>query len=94
MRFFLQVEQVHLATQLAVVAQRSFFQPVEMRLQLLLVEPAGSINARKLRVLLIAAPVSARYPHQLERVRIKLAGRGQMRPAAHIEPRAFATRLA
>ena len=86
MRFFLQVEQVHLAPQLAVVALGGLFQPVEMRVELLLVEPAGAIDARKLRILLVAAPVCARHPHQLEGLRVELAGAGQMGAAAHVEP--------
>ena len=86
MRLFLQMEQVHLTAQLAVIAQGGLFQTVEVRIQLLLVQPAGSVDARQLRIALIAAPIRARNAHQLEGVRVKLAGRGQMRPAAHVEP--------
>ena len=86
MGFFLQVEQIHLAAQLAMVALRRFLEPRQMRLELLLVEPAGAIDAGQHRIGLIAAPIGARHPRQLERLRIKLAGRWQMRPAAHVEP--------
>ena len=85
-RLFLQVEQVHLAAQLAVVALGGFLQLGEVRIQLLLVEPAGAVNARQLRVLLVAAPVGTCDTHQLEGLRIELAGAGQMRAAAHVEP--------
>ena len=57
-----------------------------MRLQLLLVEPAGAVDARELRIVLVAAPVSPRDAHQLEGFRVELAGRGQVRAAAHVEP--------
>src|SRR3546814_15338334 len=53
---------------------------------LLSVEPAGAVDARQHRVLLVAAPIGPRHPRQLERLRIELAGRRQMRPAAHVEP--------
>ena len=86
MRLFLQVEQVHLAPQLAVIALGRFLQPHEMVRQLLLVEPAGAVNAGQLRVLLIAAPIGARHAHQLERLRVELASGRQMRPPAHVQP--------
>ena len=94
MRFFLQVEQIHLAAQLAVVALGGLFQPHQMLLELFLVEPGGAVNARQLRVLLVAAPIGAGRAHKLEGLRIKLAGRSQMRSAAHVEPRALTARLA
>jgi hypothetical protein len=68
MRFLLQVEQVHLRAQLAVVALGGFFEPEEVRVELLLVEPAGAVDAGQLRVLLVAAPVGAGDAHQLERL--------------------------
>ena len=86
MGFFLQVEQVHLAAQLAVVALGGFLQPQQMRVELLLVEPGGAIDAAEHGVLLVAAPIGPRNPRQLERLRVELAGGGQMWPAAHVEP--------
>ena len=82
----LQMEQVHFIAELAVVALGGLFEPEQMLVQLLLVEPAGAVNAAEHRIGLIAAPVSARNPRQFERVRVELAGRRQVRPAAHIKP--------
>ena len=86
MRFLLEVEQVHLGAELAVVALGGFLEPGKVRIELLLVEPAGAIDARQLRVLLIAAPIGTRDAHQLEGGGVELAGRGQVRAAAHVEP--------
>ena len=86
MGFFLQVEQVHLAAQLAVVALGGFLQPQQMRVELLLVQPGGAIDAAEHGVLLIAAPIGARNPRQLEGLWVQVAGGGQVRPAAHVEP--------
>ncbi len=88
-RLFLQVEQIHLAAELAVIALGGFLQPHEVLVQLLLVEPSGAVNARELRIVLVAAPVCTRHAHQLEGLGIELAGAGEMRTAAHIEPRAI-----
>jgi hypothetical protein len=57
-----------------------------MGIELLLVEPAGAVDAGQLRVFLVAAPVGARNARQLERLRIELAGRWQVRAAAHVQP--------
>src|SRR6185369_1915551 len=85
-RLLLEVEQVHLRAELAMVALGGFLEPMQMRIELLLVEPAGAVDAREHRVFLIAPPVSAGNTCQLERLRIELAGRGEMRPPAHVEP--------
>jgi hypothetical protein len=84
MRLFLQVEQVHLAADLAMVALGGFFQPDEMLGELLLVEPAGAVDAAQHRVLLVAAPIGARHARQLERGGVEFARRGEMRAAAHV----------
>ncbi len=90
MRFGLEVEQVHLLAQLAVVALGRLLKPHQMLVELLLVEPASAVDARKHRVLLVAAPIGARDARQLERIGIDLAGGGQVRAAAHVEPRVVA----
>ena len=89
-RFGLEVEEVHLLADLAMVALGRLLEPDEMRVELLPVEPAGAVDARELRIVLVAAPIGARDPGQLERVGIELAGRGEMRPAAQVEPAAGA----
>ena len=86
MGFLLEVEKIHLRTQLAVIALGGFFQPHEVRVQLLLVEPAGAIDAAEHGVGLIAAPVGTRNAGELERRRIELAGGGEVGAAAHVEP--------
>jgi hypothetical protein len=48
-RFLLQVEQVHLRAQPAVVALGGFLQPGEVGVELLLVEPAGAVDAESSR---------------------------------------------
>ena len=70
------------------VALGGFLEPDEMGVELLLVEPGGAVDAAQHRVLLVAAPVSARDARQLERLRIELAGGGEVRPAAQVDPRA------
>ena len=90
MRLGLEVEQVHFLPDLAMVALGRFLQPHEMLGELLLVEPSRPVNPAEHRVGLVAAPISPRHPRQLERLRIKLAGRGQMRPAAQVHPRRLA----
>ena len=88
-RLFLQMEQVHLAADAAVVALLRLLQHVEIGVELLLVRPAGAVDALQLRVLRIAAPIGAGELRQLEGL-AELARRGQMRPRAHVEPVALA----
>src|SRR3546814_10028931 len=87
MFLFLQMEQVHLAADLAVVALGGFLEPDEMFGELFLVEPAGAVDAAELRILLVAAPVCTRYARELECGGVELARRSEVRPAAHIHPR-------
>ncbi len=68
------------------VALGGLFQPREMRIELLLVEPARAVDARELRILLVAAPIGTRDTHQLEGIGIELARTGEVRAAAHVEP--------
>src|SRR3546814_9715097 len=60
-RLLLKVEQVHLGAQLAMVALAGLLHPVEVRVELLPVEPAGAVDAAQHRVLLVAAPIGARH---------------------------------
>jgi len=57
---------------------------------LLLVEPGGAVDAAQHGVLGIAAPVGARHSGQLEGAGIELAGRGEVRSAAEVDPRVLA----
>ena len=90
--FGLEVEQVHLLADLAMVALGRLLEPHEMGVELLLVEPGGAVDPAEHRVLGVAAPIGARHPRQLERLRVELAGRGEMRPAAQVHPFAVARR--
>ncbi len=90
--FFLEVEQVHLAAKATMIALLSFFQHMQILVQLLLRRPGRAIDAREHRVVGVAAPVSARDLHQLESV-ADLAGRGHVRTAAKIEPVALVVDL-
>ena len=85
-RFGLEVEQVHLLADLAMVALGRFLEPDEIGVELLLVEPGGAVDAAQHRVLGVAAPVGARDAGQLERLRVELAGRGEVRAAAEVDP--------
>ena len=88
-RLLLEVEQVHLAAEPAVVALLGLFKLLEMKVELLLLGEGGAVDAGQHRVLGIAAPVGARDLLQFEGV-ADLAGRGHVRAAAEIEPVALA----
>ena len=85
-RFFLEVEKLHFAAELAVVAFRRLFQHREMSLQILPVLEADTVNALELFLGVIAAPIGARDAHQFEGVGGQLAGMLEMRAAAEILP--------
>ena len=65
-RFFLQVEQVQLLADLAMVALFGFFDTLDVCRQLLLVGPGSAIDALQLLILGIAAPIGTRQLGQLE----------------------------
>ena len=83
--FLLEVEQVHLAAELAVVALLGLLDLLEIGVELFLLGEGGAVDARQHRVVAVAAPIGARHLHQLEGV-ADLAGRGHVRAAAEIEP--------
>src|ERR1043165_8520367 len=72
------------------VALGRFLEPDEIGVELLLVEPRRPVDPAEHRVLGVAAPIGARHSRQLERLRIELAGRGEVRAAAEVDPRAVA----
>ncbi len=81
--FFLQVEEVELLADLAVVAFFGFFDALDVGRQLLLVSPGGAVHALQLLVLGIAAPVGARQLGQLEC--LEEAGVRHVRATAHVD---------
>src|SRR6516162_1421989 len=91
-RLFLEMEQIHLAAEAAVVALLGFLDLLEIGVELLLLGECGAVDARKHLAVRIAAPIGARDLHQLEG-RSDLAGRGHVRAAAEIEPIALAVDL-
>ena len=84
-RLLLEMEQVHLAAELAVVALLGLLDLLEIGVELLLLGEGGAVDAREHLAVGIAAPIGARDLHQLEGV-ADLAGRGHVRAAAEIEP--------
>ena len=86
MCLLLQMEQVHVLTQTAMVALCGFLKTEQMCVQLLFVQPAGAVNTAQLWVVLVTAPIGTGNARELKRGRIKLTRRRQMRAAAHVHP--------
>ena len=83
--FFLEVKQIELAAELAVVALLGFLDLLQIEVEVFLLRERRAVDARQHRIVAVAAPIGARDLHQLERI-ADLAGRGHMRAAAEIEP--------
>ncbi len=83
--FFLEMEQVHFAAKLAVVALFGFRQHVQVVVEIRLLGPGRAVDAREHRVVAVATPIGAGNLHQLEG-RTDLAGGGHVRAAAEVEP--------
>ncbi len=81
----LEVEEVHLAAEPAMVALLRLLQHVEIGVELLLGVPGGAVDARQHRVARVAAPIGAGHLHQLEGVADLPRGR-HVRTAAEVEP--------
>ena len=90
--FLLEVEQVELAAELAVVALLGFLDLLQIGVELFLLGERRAVDARQHRIVAVAAPIGARHLHQLEGV-ADLAGRGHVRAAAEIEPVALVVDL-
>ncbi len=84
-RLLLEVEEVHLAAELPVVALLRLLDLLEIGVELLLLGEGGAVDAGQHLAVGIATPIGARDLHQLEG-RADLAGRGHVRTAAEIEP--------
>ena len=82
---FLEMEQVHLAAEPAVVALFGFGQNVQVVVELCLLGQGRAVDARQHRIVAVATPIGAGHLHQLEG-RADLAGRGHVRAAAEVEP--------
>ena len=86
--FLLQMKQIHLAPEAPVIALFSFFQAMEIGLEVLLRRPGGAVNALQHFVVGIAAPIGAGDLGQLEGA--DAPSGGQMGPAAKIDEIALA----
>src|SRR5205814_7605540 len=84
-----QMKEVELAAELAMVAAFGFLEPEEILVELFLAWPSGAVDPLQLGVIRIAAPIGARDIHQLEGLS-EPAGRGQMRADAQIDEVALA----
>ena len=65
-RFVLQVEQVQLATEAAVVAFFRLFEHRQVSVLFFLFSPGRAVNALQLLVAVVTAPVGAGHFHQFE----------------------------
>ena len=90
--FLLEMEQVHLAAEAAVVALLGFRQDGKIAVEILLALPSGAVDAGQHRVVAVAAPIGAGHLHQLEG-RADLPRRGHMRATAEVEPVALVVDL-
>ncbi len=76
-------EKLQILAQLLVVALIGLFEELHVLLELFGSGPRGSVDARQLRFLLVATPVSARDAQQFEEFQI--FGRAHVRPPAQID---------
>ena len=81
-RVLVEVEQVELRAEPAVVARAGLLEPLEVRVEILLAEERRPVDARQLRVLLVAAPVGAGERGELEG--LDRRGGLQVRAAAEV----------
>ena len=84
-RLLLEVEEVHLAAELPVVAFLRLLDLLEIGVELLLLREGRAVDAAEHLAIGVAAPIGGRDLHQLEG-RADLAGRSHVRAAAEIEP--------
>jgi len=80
---FLQVEEVLLLADLAVIALFRFFELMQVGLECFLVSPGGAVDALQHGVVAVTAPVGARYAHEFEG--LDEAGVRHMRTATEID---------
>mmetsp|Transcript_37514 Transcript_37514/g.87440 ORF Transcript_37514/g.87440 Transcript_37514/m.87440 type:complete len:538 (+) Transcript_37514:6674-8287(+) len=81
-RVLVDVEQVQLLAELAVVALLGFFEQRQVFLQVVLARPGRAVDALQHLVAVVTAPVGAGHLHQLEV--LELARAGHVRAAAEV----------
>ena len=84
-RLFLEVKQVHLAAEPAMIALFRLFDLLEVRVELFLLGEGGAVDAAKHFAVGVSAPIGTRDLHQFESVS-DLAGRVHVWPAAEVKP--------
>src|SRR6056297_1780292 len=84
--FFLHVEEIHLAAELAVVPFLSFFEEGEVILEFFAIEEGHAIDALQHLAIGVAAPIGAGHGHQFESVCRDLAGVLKVGAAAEVLP--------
>src|SRR5262245_57812020 len=82
-RFLLEMKQILLLANAAVIALFRLFQPVQIGLEGLFVRPRSPVDPLQHLVARITTPVGTRHLHQLEG--LELAGARYMRTAAQID---------
>ena len=83
--FFLHVEQAHGLADAAVVALLGLLDAQQIGVQVFLGGPGRRIDALKLRIAVVSAPVGPRQLGQFEGLADEF-GRGEMRPPAQVDP--------
>ena len=83
--FLLEMKQVELAAELAMIALLGFLDLLQISVEFFLLCERRAVDARQHRIVAVAAPIGAGDLHQLEGAS-DLAGGGHMRAAAEIEP--------
>src|SRR4249919_2113075 len=82
-RLVLEMEQVHRAAELAVIAALGFLETFEISLELLRIGPGGAVDALQHLVARVAAPIRTCELHELE-ARAEPARGWQVRAAAEV----------
>src|SRR5690606_14482335 len=80
----LEVKEIHLPAELAVIAPLGLLEPLEVRLELLRLGPSRAVDALQHLVARVAAPIRAGELRQLER-EPEAAGRRQVRAPAQVD---------
>ena len=89
---FLEVKQVEFAPELAVIALLGLLDLLQVGVEVFLFRERRAVDPRQHRIVAVAAPISARDLHQLERI-ADLAGGRHVGSAAQIEPVALLVNL-
>ncbi|TLD45489.1 MAG: hypothetical protein FAZ92_02233 [Accumulibacter sp.] len=87
-RLVLQVKEVELPTQLAMIPLLGFFEHVQVCILVFLTDPGGAVDALQLFVSVVPAPVGTGQLHQLED--LQSTGRWDMRTTTKVNEVSFA----